>query len=259
MTDTRMQTITKYAHGAFAWIELGTSDQEAAKQFYMELFGWTASDNPMGDDAYYTMLFLDGAPVAGLYHLPPEMGIPPQWNSYIAVDNVDATTAQVAALGGTVVEQPFDVGDFGRMSLLHDPTGAPICLWQAHTHIGSSFYQRPGAFCWNELYTRDVVAAADFYTKLLGWTTWIDAQDAMQFAGCNNGDVPVAVIMPISAAMGDMPPSWLIYLGVENVDASAAKVRALGGAVLVGPAEHSGYKYALAQDPQGAVFFLIAS
>jgi predicted enzyme related to lactoylglutathione lyase len=254
-----MQTITKYPHGAFSWIELGTNDQEAAKQFYTSLFGWTAQDNPIGDDAYYTMLNLDDKPVAGLYRVPPEMGIPPRWTSYITVDNVDATTAQVETLGGTVIEQPFEVADVGRMSLLQDPTGAHVCLWQARSHIGSSFFQQPGAFCWNELYTTDVAVAADFYTKLLGWTSWLDTLDGMQYAACNNGEAPVAVIMPISAAMGDMPPSWLIYLGVEDVEASAAKVQALGGDVLVGPTEHAGYKYALVKDPQGALFYLIAS
>lgn len=259
MTDTRMETITKYAHGAFSWIELGTNDQEAAKQFYTGLFGWTANDQPMGDGINYTMLHLDGKPVAGLYRVPPEMGLPPRWTSYVTVDNVDATTAQVEPLGGTVIEQPFDAADFGRMSLLQDPTGATICLWEPRSHVGSSFFQRPGAFCWNELYTRDVAAAADFYTKLLGWTSWLDSLNGMQYAACNNGEAPVAVIMPIGPEMGDMPPSWLAYLGTENVDASAAKVQALGGTVLLGPTEHAGYKYALVQDPQGAVFFLIAS
>ncbi|MCC6167133.1 MAG: VOC family protein [Caldilineaceae bacterium] len=259
MTDTRMQTITKYPHGAFSWIELGTSDQEAAKRFYTELFGWSYRDDPIGDDAVYTMLHLDGKPVAGLYRVPPEMGIPPRWTSYIAVENVDTTTAQVDPLGGSVIEQPFDVGEFGRMSLLQDPTGAPVCLWQARSHIGSSFYQRPGAFCWNELYTRDVAAAADFYTKLLGWTAGLDRFNGVQYAACNNGEAPVAVIMPIGAEMGDMPPSWLIYLGVETVDGSAAKAQELGGTVLAGPTEHGGFRYALVQDPQGARFFLIAS
>lgn len=262
MFETHMQAITNYPHGTFSWIELGTSDQEAAKRFYTQLFGWTAQDNPIGDDAYYTMLHLDGKPVAGLYRVPPEMGIPPRWTSYITVDDVDTTTAQVELLGGSVIEQPFDIAEFGRMSLLQDPTGAPICLWAARSHIGSSFYQRPGAFCWNELYTHDVTAAADFYTKLLGWTAGLDSLNGVQYAACNNGETPVAVIMPmgvITAEMDDMPPSWMVYLGVADVEASAAKVEELGGRVLAGPTEDAGFKYALVQDPQGALFYLIAS
>ncbi len=274
MTDTTTRAyplITHYPHGAFSWMDLATSDPAAAKQFYTELFGWTYEDFPAGDGMQYTMLFLDEKPVAGLYLLPPEMqgDEPAHWGSYITVDNVDETTAKVEAAGGTVIEQPFEVMDTGRMSLIKDPTGATVCLWQARNHIGSSFYQRPGALCWNELYTNDVAAAANFYSTLLGWSAALETMDGMTYAGCNNGDTPVAVIMPMQAeqdyalpvaqAMRAGPPHWAIYLGVKDVQASVAKVQELGGSVLQGATQHAGFTYAIVRDPQGARFFIIAS
>lgn len=271
--DTRMQEITKYPHGAFSWIELNTPDPDKTKQFYAGLFGWTYEDRSFAEGTQYTMVYLDGKTVAGLYLLSPEMqqmGATPHWQSYITVDNVDETTAQVAAAGGTVIEQPFDVMDTGRLSLIQDPTGASVCLWQARAHIGSRFYQRPGALCWNELYTNDVPAAAAFYTTLLGWQGGLGTANGVEHGGFNHREgAPVAVIMPTTQAAFDtmplpralqsMPPHWAIYLGVEDVDASVAKVEALGGTVLLGTSEFAGYKFAFVQDPHGATFFIIAS
>ena len=271
--ETRTQEITQYPHGAFSWIELTALDVDKAKQFYAGLFGWTFVDMGTGDGTDYTMVHLDGKPVAGLYQLSPEMrqmGLTPRWTSYITVDNVDETTAQVEAAGGTVIEQPFDVMDTGRMSLILDPTGATVCLWQARAHIGSHFYQRQGALCWNELYTSDVPAAVDFYSQVLGWTGGIASANGVEYAGCHHaGGAPVSVIMGITPATFETMPipreldtpssQWTIYLGVKDVDAAVARVRELGGAALQEPTEHAGYKFAYVQDPNGAQFFIIAS
>ena len=94
MTEARMQEMPDYKPGTFCWVELGTSDSEAAKSFYTQLFGWEFQDNPMGPDMVYTMLKLNGKDVGGLYKLMPDMvaqGIPPHWMSYVAVTNADET------------------------------------------------------------------------------------------------------------------------------------------------------------------------
>lgn len=63
--------------------------------------------------------------------------------------------------------------------------------------------------------------------------------------------------MTITPEMGDMPPSWVIYFGVTDFDASLAQVQELGGTVVAGPLEHAGYRYAMVQDPQGAMFYIM--
>ena len=96
-------------------------------------------------------------------------GVPPHWNTYVTVADVDATAAQVPGAGGTVMMPPFDVMDAGRMSVIADPTGAMLCLWQAKNNIGASLVNEHGTLSWEELMTPDVPAATAFYTKIFGW------------------------------------------------------------------------------------------
>ena len=72
MTEARMQEAPKYAPGTFCWVELGTTDGEAAKKFYSGLFGWTPDDRPMGPGMVYTMLNLGGKSAGALYQMEPE-------------------------------------------------------------------------------------------------------------------------------------------------------------------------------------------
>ena len=99
-----------------------------------------------------------------------QMGVPPHWNAYVTVANVDEAAKKAESLGAKVLAPPFDVMDYGRMAVLQDPTGAVFQVWQAKTHIGAQILNEPGALCWTELSTRDTKAAEAFYTKLFGWT-----------------------------------------------------------------------------------------
>src|SRR5438309_2655853 len=149
-----MPTKTKYEHGQFSWVELGTTDSAAAKKFYGGLFGWTFEDMPAGPDMIYTMNKLGNHRTSALYKMGKDMqGMPPHWLSYVTVDDVDATTAKAKQNGAKAMKEPFDVMDVGRMSVLTDPTGAHIALWQAKKHIGAGIVNEPGALTWNELFT----------------------------------------------------------------------------------------------------------
>jgi predicted enzyme related to lactoylglutathione lyase len=114
-------------HGAFSWFELMTTDVEAAKKFYTALFGWETEDMPM-EGMNYTVIKAGGKPVAGMMTMPPEVqGMPPMWDIYITVDDVDATAKKVEELGGKVLRPPADIPKVGRFCVLSDPTGAHIC------------------------------------------------------------------------------------------------------------------------------------
>lgn len=118
-------------HGSFMWNELATSDVDQARTFYGGLLGWAYQTMDMGGGATYTIIQNAGKQAGGMMALA-EMGapagVPPHWMSYIAVDDVDARTAQVAGLGGRVMREPFDIPDVGRMSVIADPAGAVVCL-----------------------------------------------------------------------------------------------------------------------------------
>jgi predicted enzyme related to lactoylglutathione lyase len=115
-------------HGAFCWNELNTNDAAGAKPFYTELFGWKMKEST--DAMPYTEFGVtEGQPSGGIFQLPEEMGnIPPFWLAYVAVDDVDASSAKVEELGGKIHKAPADIPGVGRFSIVADPAGAVLAL-----------------------------------------------------------------------------------------------------------------------------------
>lgn len=114
-------------HGAFGWFELMTTDVEGAKKFYSALFGWEYEDITTACGGCYTVVKVGGSPVAGIMAQPEECsGMPPSWDIYITVDDVDATVTQVTEMGGKVLRPAFDIPEVGRFCVLQDPQGAVI-------------------------------------------------------------------------------------------------------------------------------------
>lgn len=117
-------------HGAFGWTELMTTDVEAAKTFYTGLFGWETEKAPM-DGVEYTIIKVKGNPVGGMMVTPPENSdVPPNWGTYVTVDDVDGVAARVETLGGRILRAPEDIPQVGRFCVIQDPQGAVICAIQ---------------------------------------------------------------------------------------------------------------------------------
>jgi uncharacterized protein len=261
MTEVRMQATPEYAPGTFCWVESGTTDGEAAKKFYTKLFGWTFTDSPIGPGKVYTMLKLDGKDVGALYQMPSEMtsqGITPHWLSYVSVTSADESAEKAKALGGKLMKEPFDVFTVGRMAVIQDPTGAVFALWQAGTHQGAGIYNVPNSFCWNELSTRDTNKAGDFYTGLFGWSKNVQQMGPMTYTSFMNGERPAGGMYEPPPEMGDVPPHWLVYFAVDDTDAKVKQAGELGGKTIAPPMDipDTG-RFAIIQDPQGAVFGII--
>lgn len=252
-----MTEVTQYQPGTFCWPELATSDQEGAKTFYTRLFGWTASDVPIGDGATYSMLQLAGKDVGALYRMRKEQaaqGVPPHWMSYVSVASADEAARKAKALGAKVLAEPFDVFDVGRMAVLQDPQGATFSLWQPQKHIGARVVSEPNAMCWDELDTTDTQAAGRFYTQLFGWTTKFGG-DYTEF---HRGQTPAGGMMKIPKEWGKVPPNWLVYFAVRDCDQSAAKAKELRAQPIVPPTDIPKVgRFSVLQDPQGAVFAII--
>ncbi|HEY2006794.1 MAG TPA: VOC family protein [Solirubrobacteraceae bacterium] len=249
---------TEYTPGTFSWADLSTTDQDAAKSFYAGLFGWEYEDNPVGDGVVYSIAQVGGRNVAAISPQPEmqrDAGAPPLWNSYITVEDADATLARARELGATVHADAFDVMDAGRMGVIQDPHGAFVMVWQAKENPGAGLVNAPGALSWNELSSPDPDASASFYGDLFGWTTtpmegsptpYLVIQTA---AGRSNGGIQT----PMAA---DTPPFWLVYFATDDLDGALAKVGEQGGNVLLPATDIGIAKIAVAQDPQGAVFAL---
>jgi uncharacterized protein len=243
-----------YAPGVFSWTDLATTDVDAAKAFYSDLFGWSTEDNPLPGGGSYTMASIDGRSVAGLSAVQQE-GQPPAWNAYVTVENADASAAKAAELGGTVVAEPFDVMEAGRMAVIADPTGGIFCVWQPGDNIGAELVNGHGLLSLTQLNTNDTERASEFYSQLFGWRIERTEGTEVPYWGIYVGDALNAgmmVLPPDSPA----PPHWLVYFGHNDLDGAAEKIGAGGGTVLVPKTPVPGGEFVVGQDAQGAVFGL---
>jgi len=249
----------KHEPGMFCWVELATSDAEAAKKFYTSFFGWSVKDNAT-DVGVYSMLQKNGKDAGALYQMgPQQQGMPPHWGSYVCVESADETAAKAKELGGTVMMEPFDVMEHGRMAVIQDPTGAVFSLWQPKSHIGARVVSEPGAFCWNELYTTDPKRAGDFYSDLFGWNGEKIPISSGEYTIFTSGTGGMASgMMAIPREWGGMPPNWLVYFAVDDCEGSVEKAKSLGASVTVPPMDVPNVgRMAILADPQGAAFAVI--
>jgi len=252
-----MPHVEKHAPGSFCWIELGTTNQNAAKQFYTSLFGWTVNDFPMGPAEFYSMFQLDGRDVAAAYTLKPDIPAPPHWMIYIASENADDTSDRAAKAGAKVIHPPFDVMDVGRMCVIQDPTGAVFAVWQPKSHKGIGIQGDPGSLCWADLNTPDPARATKFYSDVFGWKL---EPGESGYLHIRNGEEFIGGIPPAGPPNPQAPPHWLAYFAVSNCEESAAKAEQLGAGFYIRPirTEKVG-TFAVLKDPQRAAFALFTA
>ena len=272
-----MTDADRYIPGVPCWVDTSQPDPAAAAEFYAGLFGWELDDRmPPDAPGAYFMARLSGRDVAAIGSVPE--GAPPMatWNTYIWVDSADETADKVRAAGGTVLTEPFDIFDAGRMAVCADPEGAVFCLWQPREHRGATVVNEPGSLNFNDLRTRDPEGAKAFYGAVFGWETialgagemwalpaygdFLEARtpgmrarmaDVGAPAGFENA---VASLIPISADEPDTPAHWGVTFAVADADEIAARAAELGGTVLVAPFDAPWVRMTVIADPQGATF-----
>ena len=114
----------------FVHMELNTTDLQKSKEFYGALFGWKFQDQDMGPGGVYSTFKPDDGPGGGIMAM---QGAPVGWLAYIGVSDIRKATAQAKSLGAQVIRDSQEVAGHGWMSILTDPTGAPVALWQPKT------------------------------------------------------------------------------------------------------------------------------
>jgi predicted enzyme related to lactoylglutathione lyase len=179
---------------------------------------------------------------------------------YLASDDAQATVDAAAAHGGQVYMPPMDILELGRMAVLADPGGATVGVWQPGLHKGFGVLAETGAPSWFELHTRDYDAAVQFYRDVFTWDTHVAADEpGFRYTTLGEGEGQLAGVMDASAFLPEgVPAHWSIYFGVDDTDATLAKIVELGGSI-VQPAEDTPYgRLATAADPTGAQFKLVA-
>jgi predicted enzyme related to lactoylglutathione lyase len=257
-----MTTRDKAPNGAPCWTDLFTSDVEGSRRFYAELFGWTAEE-PSAEFGGYFMFTRDGVPVAGGMGSMGDIAANDAWKIYLATDDIAKTIETAEAEGAQVVVPPMPVADLGMQAVLTDPAGATIGSWQPGTFPGFTVLGERGTPSWFELAARDHAGAVAFYRAVFGWeTTVVGDTDEFRYttARVASGGDDLAGIMDAAAFLppGESP-SWSVYWEVDDVPASVARVKALGGSVVM-DCEVTPYgSLAAVTDPAGALFKLRAS
>lgn len=268
----------RYIPGVPCWADSGYADPAAAADFYTGVFGWECEDSmPPEAPGHYIIGRIDGRDAAAVGSNPDGVPATPAWNTYVWVDDADATIAIAEAAGATVITAPFDVFDAGRAATFADPSGAQLSVWQPARHRGAIAVNEHGGVNFNDLYTRDLDRAASFYGSVFGWELlepgsgmymWSlpaygdfledlnpGMREQMAAMGAPTGfETVVASIAVIDKADTETDPHWGITFAVDDADAAAESATALGGKVLSEPIDRPWVRTTTIADPQGAVF-----
>lgn len=237
--------------GRFTWFDLMTPDPAAAAAWYAANMGWgtQAWDGPMA----YTMFTHGGTTFGGAMQLPEQavqMGAPPHWLGYVAVDDVDAAVARAPELGGSVRMPGTDIPEVGRFAVLADPDGAVFAVFRS---ASGGDGQSP-ALAWAELACDDPDRAWAFYEGLLGWkkTDAMDMGDMGTYqmfgteGGTMGGMMRRAPMMPACA--------WTYYFRTDDTHRRTETLTGAGAKLIMGPHEVPGGDFiSIVVDPQGAV------
>ncbi|HEX4932242.1 MAG TPA: VOC family protein [Gemmatimonadaceae bacterium] len=245
-------------HGRFVWYDLVTTDSPGAQAFYARVAGWGTA--PWGPpEQPYLMWTVKDSPIGGIGALSPEeqaKGIPPYWMGHIGTTDLDATVAQVPTLGGKILLPPTPIPTVGRFAIVQDPYGAVFSAFQAEGEApGHEGPAAIGEISWVELATKDLDGALAFYGSLFGWTLGTDMDMGPNgiYRIFNRNGQMMGGMYGISEAM-PMPPSWLYYIRVADIEAAAGDVSAAGGTIVQPIMDIPGGKIFMATDPQGAMF-----
>jgi predicted enzyme related to lactoylglutathione lyase len=269
-----------YPAGVPCWVDTEQADPAAAAAFYGGLLGWDfVEPTPPGSPQRYFIAQLRGRDVAGIGSQPEGRPPAPAWNTYVRVDSADAAAARARDAGGTVLTEPFDVADAGRMSALADPSGAAFRVWEPRARKGAQLVNEPGTWNFSELNTRDIEGAKAFYGALFGWEARMMDMGGGFFRMPGYGDFleqlnpgtrarmadvgapegfedAVAWLVPMTGDQfpDDAAPHWSITFAVDDADAIAGRAGELGGELLVPPMDAPWVRMSVISDPAGAAF-----
>lgn len=272
-----MTSPDRYIAGVPCWADTNQPDPKAGAAFYSGLFGWETEDvMPAGAPREYLIGRLPGGDVAAVTGFPEAAPKIPIWNTYIWVESADDTAEKVRAAGGTVPMDPWDVPGQGRMAVCLDREGAHFMVWEPREHRGAAVVNEPGSVNFNNLHTRDIESAKEFYGAVFGWETlelgpgivfWTLPDYGKHLEFLNPGTLErfaefgpagfenvVAALIPISDDDRESRPNWGITFAVADADATVAKAVELGGTVLIPAFEAPWVRMAVLADPAGAVF-----
>jgi uncharacterized protein len=249
-----------YPTGVPCWVDAWRPDPEGAVAFYREIFGWEAENRAGSGASPYYVCTLNGRDVAAIGSAPAA-DLAPDWNTYVRVDDVEASTSAVLDAGGRIVVEPYDAHDGGRRVIVADPAGATFGLWQLGTSQGAQVVNAPGAWAMSILNTAATDDATRFYGAVLGWTTsTFDMGDLgltmWHLPGYLGGEpdqpVPRDVVAVMMPAADGTAAHWGVNFWASDANHVAATTAELGGSVVEPPIDRPPFRETVVTDPDGA-------
>ena len=243
-----------WAEGTPAWVDVMVSDLNRSKEFYGQVSAGSSRRARPSSGA--TRRLVSGAMRSPAWvRCRARIRPPPAWTTYLASDALDATLAKITEAGGQVFVPAMEIGDFGGMAVVADPTGAVFGLWKSGTHTGFDLFNDPGAVVWNEGMVGDLEAARHVLRRRL--RLHLRAGRGGHAVRHGVAERPAGVRLgSIELAGPGIPPHWRTYFAVADADATCAKVNELGGHVVAEPWATPFGKMAAVSGPDDEVFLL---
>ena len=235
--------------GKFVWADLVTHDAATAQQFYHAWLGWNF--RPAGD---VQLITLHDRTIGTLRQraTAPDNKARPRWIGYVSVTAVDAASKRVVDAGGQELLPQQNDALHGDFALVADAENALFGLIKRPDGDPEDYLAEPGEWIWMQLFTRNPGKAATFYQQVGNYELY-------PLDGDNNRQLLVkdgyarAALSRLPDAQPDLPPTWLPFLRVGNIEQAIARVKTLGGKILLEPnASRMDGNVAIIADPTGA-------
>ncbi|GAB5561943.1 MAG: VOC family protein [Synoicihabitans sp.] len=251
--------------GGILSADIAVPDHPKELRFYSQVL--TTGEKPLWQE---DLMNAQGIPVIGLGERTAEYAnLPLQWTPHIQVADVAASVAKAIELGGTELLHGKDDEGNSLWAGVQDPSGAAFGLIPVvaaeHLPPAQDDESPIGCIAWMDLTGPDASAMRDFYREVIGWAVedvpMADGEESYADYNMVGGDgAPAGGICHARGANADMPPGWMMYLPVGDLDESLRRVAAEGGKVLKDATSPDGsFRFAVIQDPVGAVFALAPS
>jgi predicted enzyme related to lactoylglutathione lyase len=252
--------------GVPCWVETWHDDPEPAIRFYNGVLGWEAENTlPPGSDGTFHICRLRGRDAAAIGSPIPEGAPPtPVWTTFILVESAEEAAAKAREAGGSVIVEPFESLEGGRLTIVADPAGAALAAWEQAEHKGAQVVNEPGAYSMSALETTDPEGAKAFYGGLFGWESEAFGPPEAGFTlwrlpgyvgGTPQQPVPRDNVATMIAS-DEGPARWSVDFWVADADEAVTKASELGGRTLTSPYDVpgvEGMREAVLADPGGAV------
>ncbi len=247
-----MAIFDQYEPNRMCWLDLNSTNTEASRQFYGQLFGWVPEADPDPAMGGYQNMLLNGKRVCGLAPtMSPEQR--DSWNMYVCTDDAAKSLEVAEQNGATVIVPAAEVSEKGTFGGFADPGGSFVGVWQPKSHKGAQIGNEAGAWMASELNSSNVGQVTDFYKQVFNWevSPW-EGTDGYYTIMLN--DFVAGVMRDQPASLGNTSATWVNYFVCSDLDATTHDIERLGGQPVGNIEQIPIARKALYRDPQGALF-----